>query len=715
MTITFDQLLATLAVDEAEATVVAGHIVIIQRDPQPLENNISRSTDINLLIVDLDADPLSAPPEPAFTIYVENDIAGIYGDGTFVPTAPWDGTVVVTTSDDPFVGWYVSLQQPSVPLFESEQEVTVKVDFNLAAGYGHAPYAHFPWGHSSPSTTTSFEYTFTIEDVTPPKLLSAVAMDQYTVRLAFDDQMAMQGAGSVLDVDKWIGAITRHNVDPLPGVQLEVISITQVDDSNEMQFDLTVNWEMTQGCQYRVTASEYIEDSSGNAMDSDALAAWFVGYSLPLVQERNFDHWRMMVPLKNRQEDATRDLERFSNCIQETLLLLLHGIDSFTDQFDPDAASDDEIDEMLSDMGNPFDWAELVLSQNERRKLLRYLIDIYKLKGTAPGIEGTVRFLLDEQIEVVDYAAEGWVLGEDELGNGSIAEVACEFGEPYDFSSEKSLQIIVDGYKDENGEPVEQAITFEPAQFVVPSAGLASEVVAVINEQLQEGGAYVVALGTSAVYTITGAPFALSGGENVQMVINGTAYSVIFHVEDFAISGSATAGEVANRLQETFGADVAVSTDGISIELRTIHTGADASMRFVDGTALAALGVPPGDETFGTDAKRVAIYSKTSGVGSVINIIGGAANEVFGFDTLAYGGTGGSILAPEESYTLYCFDIETQSELDEDMQLIVRRIAEYMKPAHTHLESIRTALPLPWPGGWTLGVSELDVSAVLTE
>jgi hypothetical protein len=38
---------------------------------------------------------------------------------------------------------------------------------------------------------------------------------------------------------------------------------------------------------------------------------------------------------------------------------------------------------------------------------------------------------------------------------------------------------------------------------------------------------------------------------------------------------------------------------------------------------------------------------------------------------------------------------------------LIRRIAEYMRPAHTHLVNIRTARPLPWPDGWELGVDLL--------
>jgi phage tail-like protein len=715
MSMTIEQLLATLAIDEAQATVVAGRIVIIQRDPQPGETGIDVDTDIKFLIVDLDADPLATLPLPSFTIYVEGAQVGIYGGGIYSPIAPWTGSVSATTASDPFVGWYVTIQQPAPPLFASEQVVDVKVDTNLAAGYGHSPYGHFPWGHPSPGTGSSFEYSFTIEDITPPALLSAEALDLFTARLTFDDEMATSGAGSVLDLSKWAGAITRLNEDPKPGVNLEVVGVEEVEDSNGTQFDLTFQWEMTQLCLYEVLVDPTVEDSSGNAMDPDGSTAQFFGYKIPDVERRNFGHWHVMVPLKNRQEDQTRDLERFSNCIDEVLRLLLESVDRFTDQFDPDKATDEQIDAMLYDMGNPFEWAELVLTPNERRKLLRVLIRIYKLKGTDPGIEGTVRFLLGENVEVVEYAAEGWVLGEDELGEGSIAEVLCDAGETYDLSVSKTLKLETDGYVDSGGVAIEQEIVFNPGDFVVPSAALASEVVAVINAQIQSGGAYVVAAGTPAEYTVPGSPFNLSGGEDVQMEINGVSHTVVFHVDDFETPTAATADEVAARFHLELSEDVYVAVDGAEFSLTTIHTGADAHIKFTGGTALAALGLSPGDEIYGTDAKRVSCYSDTAGVDSWIQITGGTANDVLDFDTDTYGGTGGAILAPTESYTLYSFDIETETELDSETVAIIRRIAEYMKPAHTHLINIRPAPPLPWPDGWVLGVDELDVSAELAE
>lgn len=706
MPLTIDQLLATLAVDAASATVVAGRIAVIQRDPQPDETGIAIDTDVRFLIVDLDADPLAPGVLPTFDINIEGALAGSYSGGVFTPAAPWTGSVTPTTAADPFVGWYVVLQQPAPPVFSSEQIVNVEIEVYLGSGWGYGPWGHFPWGHPPAAASIKVEYEFTIEDLTPPCIVSAEAVDQFTARVTFDDEMATTGPGSVLDVDNWINTIVRLNDDPEPGVSLEVVEVAEVAGSGGTQFDLTFQWEMTPGCLYRIDVNPLVEDSSGNSMDVTCSSTLFYGFQHDVPACRFFDHWRQMVPLKNRIEDEARDLERFSLCAQEAVELLLYQIDRFTDQFDQDLASDAVIDAMLYDVGNPFEWADLELDADQRRKLLRYLINIYKLKGTSPGIEDTIFFLLGEDVTVVEYAAEGWVLGEDELGEGNIAEVLCDAGEPYDFSVSRGLLLEVDS------EPP-QTITFDPADFVDPFNGLASEVAAVVIAQIVGGGAYVVAAGTPAIYISPAGPFALFGGEQLDLTIQGEAHSVVFHVGDFGVPGAATPEEVATRLEAEL-EGVVVYVDGATFGIKTIHTGADAEIVFVSGSALAGLGIAPSTTATGTDAKRVAVYSSTAGVDSWVRVDGGTANDVLDFDTDTYGGTGGAILAPDDSYTLYCFDIETQTELDSETKAIIRRIADYMKPAHTHLINIRTAPPLPWPDGWVLGVSELDVSTMLT-
>lgn len=714
MTNTVEQIIATLGVDQANVAILTDRIILIQRDPQPDESGISIDTTIKMLAVDLSADPAVEPEEPSFLFFVNGTQVASFGGGTFSPIAPWSGSAELPELNDPYVGWTFELVPPA-ETFESEEIVEVSVRTNLGVGYGYnGPWGHFPYGHTVGDGYSEITYQFQIEDLTPPRIVSAEAIDAFTVRVTFDERMSVSGSGSVLDIENWLGTISRRNVDPVPGVNLEVVAVEMLDGYDGAVFDLTVNWEMTQGCPYRLTAAAVLEDDNENQIDSEYRVADFIGFQFASVPLRRFDHWTMMIPLKNRQEDSTRDLERFSNCIAEVLGLLLSDIDRFTDQFDPDLASDENIDAMLYDMGNPFTWPELVLTADEKRKLLRVLIEIYKLKGTKIGIESTIQFILGYDVTVVPYALEGWVLGIDELGSGSIAEVWSENGETYDFTMAMDLIVEVDNYYDLAGQVAEQTIHFEPSNFNTPSIGTAAEVVAVINDQLEGGGAYPIGVGTPALFTISGSPFAISAGDTLEIEVNDVTHLITFSSADFADPAGATAEEIAARLSKDVDSVIVTNTD-TDIFIETKHTGENASILVVGGTGLAALGLSAGDLANGSDALRVSIYSDTAGVGAWIKIVGGDVADVLGFDNEIVSGTGGSILAPEDSYQLYSFDIETTEELDEDTKAIIRLIAEYMKVGHEHLVNIRTEPSLPWPEGWILGISELDESTELRE
>jgi len=479
------------------------------------------------------------------------------------------------------------------------------------------------------------------------------------------------------------------------------------------QWDITVNWEQTPGCRYQITAGAAIEDDNGNAMDPVFNTTDFDGFTPEPVEGRAFSHWRHMVPLKNRIEDATRDLERTSNCIEEVLGWMLYYVDRFTDQWDPDKATDEQIAAMLYDMGNPFaEWTELDLTPTEQRKLLRILIEIYKSKGTAWGIEQTVFFLLGEVVTCVEYAAGGWILGVDALGSGAIAEVMSAAWDTWDFTligAPWQLEIVPDGTAPET-------ITFVPGDFADPTAVTAAEVAAVIVAQGVKVGAYPTFPGQPAVVEGTNLePFAISPGDTLDLSVNGgPLVTITFATEDIATPGAATAAEIAARVTEDLAGEVVGYDDGGALAMETVVRGALGSLQVSAGVVQGILGLPITLAT-GTDHGQVAVYSNKAGVEASVQVTGGSVNAALLFDTAEVGSTGGAVLAPSDSYTLYSFDIETENMLTSEQQAIVRRVAEYMKPAHTHLIDIRTADPLPWPDAWMLGIDELDVSAELGE
>lgn len=751
MSITVEQLLATLGIDQAGVEVsTSGRYVLIQRDPQPDETRIAIDTEVIFTLVDLDGDPTDAslvPPD--FDLTIEGETAMTYVAGVETWFAPWTGLLTAYQSSSPYVFWNVAAQQSGGPFFESEQVVNVEV------------------GISSPESIL-FLYQFQIVDLTPPRFVSAEATDPFTIRLTFDDDMMLSGSGSVLDIANWANAFARLNVDPMPGVNLAAVSLaasdvatlsvpttwTYVDESSRLaaigfvegdvgklafqssdstywmltgyspirwtdltpasQFDLRVNWEMTPDCRYRLTAGAAIEDESGNAIDSAFSSAYFTGFGPAVPVGRTFDYWKNIVPQKNKTEDATRDLERFANCINEVLGWMLYYVDHFVDQWDPDLANDLQIDAMLYDMGNPFaSWVDLELAPIQKRKLLRILVDIYGSKGTAWGIEQTVYFLLGEIVHVVDYlASEGWILDVDELGSGGIAEVMSQGWEPWDFTSLAKPWELTFRLRG-----VSQTVTLVASDFADETDAKAAEVAAAVTARATGAGAYAAIPGQSATVLGTNVePFAISPGDLLQITFHGEIVprDVMFRTEDIAVSGAATAAEIASRISaDLFGIMVARDESG-AVMAETIRRGELASIQVQASATQTALGFSTA-LIEGTDHAQVVIYSTDASKEASIQVTGGIANSLVDFDTEEIGYVGGTILGPDDSFIKYSFDIETENVLTSEQENIVRKVAEYMRPAHTHLISIRTVLPLPWPDGWVLGVSELEVTTELLE
>jgi phage tail-like protein len=698
---TLEQLLATLAVDSATASVVSGRLAVVQRDPQPGEAGASPAGPIRFLLVDLDADPLAWTPaaDVSFSIFVEAAHAATYTGGVIMPEPGWALSITPPDPAAPFVAWAVELSQAGVAPWASEQIVDVDLVATVGPGWGWLPWGHFPWGYG-PVAPITVSWAFTVADVLAPRLLAAAAIDPWTVRLTFDDAMTPAG---VLALANWpAGCVARLNVDPLPGAHLEIAAVTAMDGSGGASWDLRFQWEQSPGCLYEITAALALTDDAGNPIDPTARTAQWVGWVPEAVAGRRWElaQW---IPLKNREEDATLDLRRLINCWEELAGWLIRNVDAFPETLiDPDRCPIAVLDAMLWDMGNPFDWAELELDESQRRKLLRFLLPIYQYKGTAAGIEDTIWFLLGERVQVVDYLAEGWVLGVDALGSGSVAEVLCDTAEPYDMSAcPLTLEVEIDG-------GAAQVATFALIDFLNPLAATAAELAAAAGPQLVGGGAYSPAAGTPATLT-SGAvePFAVGAGDTLALLVNGAPRVVTFRAADIATPGSATAGELAARL----GFDLAAAPGG-AVELRTALWGLGATLEVTGGTAAPALGFPAGAAA-GTDAARLALFSATAGADAAIAVVGGTALPVLPFTTDPTGATSTAVLAPDDSYTAYCFDIETQGSLAPEVVALIRRIAVYLKPAHTHLRNVRPALPTPWPDGWTIGVSHLDTESVL--
>lgn len=773
MPLTVDQLLATLAVDDVQGVSVSGQFALILRNPEPEQDDVSVSSHVYFRLVDLDGDPAVGWTHNT-QVYADRGSGWenvYYTAGGFV--SPWNGGSSAVASHggaDPYA--YLDLTADYTSTFASRNTIRIRVLVN--------------------SGDLDETYYFRVEDTSQPQMVSSETFDQTTIYVTFTEQMAETGDGSILDTDKW--TITCNNVDPLPGVDLTVTSVIPYTQSIAYGFGygpfghgpfghashvyvVTVNWEQTPDCPYNIALAATAEDVSGNVISTANDDTDFDGFSPAVPDDRRFDLW-LMLPEVLRAADISEDLRRWVNCLQEIVNLLLYEIDHLGDQIDWDLCTDEQIELILYQLGNPFNWDELELTSSQKRKLASLLVPIYKLKGSDTGTESAIFLLLGKTVEIADYLVDAWVLGVDELGDGSPAAVVSDAAETYDFSgSDKTLWVSIDGghalidadttantitidgeyetryiaglkiyiadstdndgtYTVDTGGAtivdddtviplvealtsdtvdgiIAQVVTISASDFGTATAGTAEEVETAIDAILVDGGAYVSTGGTHASITSGNSePYNLSGAETLTMLIDGTySRTVTFHASDFAVPGDATAAEVALRIATDVG-DVTAEDSSGDVLIETIGIGEGATIEITGGTANAILAFST-TEVAGTHDGRVGIYSDTVGVDASVEIHGGTANAILQYVDDFISGTGGSELGPSTQSIYYSFDIVTEETLTALEEVIITKIAEWMKPAHTHLINIRAPLTVIEPSGWVLGDDELGVGTIL--
>ncbi len=280
-------------------------------------------------------------------------------------------------------------------LFDSMDVVPVRVIAQNAAATG----------------TIDETYSFTAEDFTAPRVVSAQATYHDTIIVNFHEPVVAVDAANTNDAlhpsNYYFQLLTA------PSVTIEVVSVEQLSPTS---FALTTDIPMTQHADY-VLFVEYVEDPWGNAVEAPYDRAPFTGYACDEPENRRFELWRMLARI-NRDEDVTRDLFKFIAILQEPVDLLLCDVDRWTDILDVDIAAERYVDQMLIELGNPFDF-DLTLTQ--KRKLVRILIAIYRQKGTAVGIINVIRFFLGLTVTIEVGNGTGWQLNSpDELGVDSV-------------------------------------------------------------------------------------------------------------------------------------------------------------------------------------------------------------------------------------------------------------------------------------------------------
>ena len=364
--------LPALYVDDVTLAVTTDRPVLLNRDPGPGEAGIPIDAPLALEIIDPGPDGIDRSQT---RIWVDGRLA--FDGGAAPELAPaFDGPAagVAQSADSLRV-----VLDPVLP-FASQAEVHVRVVSAVAGG-----------GHDLDET-----YSFSIEDRTAPRVITAQATAQKTVRIAFDEPVAVTDPKG----------FTFTPLD-LPAVPIAPVAASVSGSLVTVVLDT----EMTPDVRYRVTVAG-VADPSGNPPLPPNDATNFAGFRPQRPRDRRFDLWSML-PRHNRRVDDTGDLRRFIACLQEVVDLLLAEVDRFPDLFDLERAPAPFLDLILADLGNPFLFD---LSDLGKRRLASVLVEIYQQKGTAPGIQNAVRFFLGLEITILPFAADTLVLGVSELG-----------------------------------------------------------------------------------------------------------------------------------------------------------------------------------------------------------------------------------------------------------------------------------------------------------
>jgi phage tail-like protein len=377
-------------------------LIIANRSPEPGATGIPRDEAIQFDLMDT----ANAPDETETQVYVDGVLAY---DGAGAGAQP-GYSVLVTT---PYAGT-VRFRIVAPYLFESLREVPVRVvSENLSSTHA-----------------LDESWSFTIEDLTAPRVVSATSQSHDVVRVVFDEPV--EGAE---DPDAY--TFTRLEA---PSVAVEAVSVEQISPT---EYDVTLDIPITRGALYLVVVSD-VEDEHGNEIVAPYDRAEFRGYECPPVDGRRFELWQM-IPGLNRREDASRELYKTIAVLQEVVDLLLCDIDRWTDILDVDVAVERYVDQMLITLGNPFTFE---LDVAAKRLLVLTLVDMYALKGTRVGVISVIRFFLGIEVEIVAFTDDVWILGVSELGfdtilgpGGSRERYSFDVVSPIELTDEQREQI----------------------------------------------------------------------------------------------------------------------------------------------------------------------------------------------------------------------------------------------------------------------------------
>ena len=365
--------LASLALARVDGVALPPGPTLMNRDPAPGETDVPLGTPIALEITTASPDTLDAW---SVRVWV-NDSVAYDGSAPSPIAAPFAGPA----STERFAAPTLRVVLDPVTPLPSAADARIRVVASSGGG----------------SRRLDATYTFTVEDVAPPRLVAALATGASSLRLAFSKPVAGIAVAAV-------------SLAPLgaPAVAGTVVGCSPADTL----VDLTLAEPLSPGIDYEVRVVG-VTDARGHAIPAPGDTARFTAFTPPRPGARRFDLWSML-PKYNRRLDTTGELARLMACLQEVTNWLLAELDALADLADIERAPEWMLDRILADLGNPFTFPLTVL---DKRRLASMLVSIYQQKGTAPGIKNAVRFFLGlDDLEITPLTSTTLILGESILG-----------------------------------------------------------------------------------------------------------------------------------------------------------------------------------------------------------------------------------------------------------------------------------------------------------
>jgi phage tail-like protein len=359
--------------------------LLVNRVPGPGERGVPHDSTIQFDLCHTDAAGISSG---ATEVYVDGVLALV--GGVFQPS--FDGAdSAITTRDG---GRTLRVVVDPTNAFLSDRIVVVRVV-----------------GMTNDGLPIDVTYSFVAGDATAPQIADVTSPEENVVRVELLEpvrQVSAASADDALNPANWEVVLVEGPPAAAPyragaGVWVEVTAVRSIaPDVVELVTDIP----MTAGATYRVIGTS-VEDLSGNAMVAPNNSALFLAFE-EVKLGRRFRLIEKIQPF-HVTADATGDLRKFFWCLQEPLNLLFRRIDRWTDILDPDVAPEPYLDAMLVELGNPFTFA---LEVDDKRRLVRILVSIYRAKGTAQGIIDAIRFFLGLEVTINYPGFEGALLGD---------------------------------------------------------------------------------------------------------------------------------------------------------------------------------------------------------------------------------------------------------------------------------------------------------------